>query len=467
MKKIAIVALSAVLVLALTGCSKNNGGSSKAAREAAANGDYSKLKVQKDPSTKKAYDFGGIDVVIFDYWSGSEPAAPVNKQQEDQAAYRAYLEETYNFTCKQIGDGWGEHPTNVANFCITGDDSENRIFIVDARSAVPGYVQGLWANISKVPGVDWSDKKWNKAVANAVPGYSFSALDPEPRACIFWNKRILQENGFDPDEPYNLQKEGKWTWDTFEEMCAALTKDTDNDGVIDQYAMASFNSECIIPAIYGNGGKLVSTDANGKYVLTPDDKVIEAMTWAQGMFDKYQVPAGDGAWDYWKNEFLNGNAAFMADMQYDANANGMLYNMKDDWGMVCWPVSPAQAAAGMKPFTTNQDNMNFVPAFYSEDKVNKMVKIYDLWNDIVPGYEDPDAWKEAYYPNYRDTRAVDETMQMMRENSLGFVEWLLPNFKDTYSQLTWSWSADPWETPQQGIDRVGNQLQACLDDINK
>ena len=460
MKKIAIVALSAMLVLGLAGCDKK-GGSSKAALAAAANGDYSKLKVQKDPSTKKAYDFGGIDVVIFDYWTGPEPAAPTNKAQEDQAAYRQYLMDTYNFTCKQIGDGWGEHPTEVANYCITGDDSEARIFIIDGRSAIPGYLQGLWADVSNVPGVDWKDKKWNKAVCSVLPGYTFSADSPEPRAALFFNKRILKDNGFDPDEPYNLQKEGKWTWQTFEDMCAALTKDTDNDGVIDQYAMSSFNSEFIIPALLGNGTSLVKTDANGNYYLNTDDKVLESFTWAMNMFDKYQLPANGGNWDYYKTGFTNGTAAFMADQQYQSNKGQMLQDMKDDWGMVCWPSKEEG-----KVFTTNQDNMLVVPAFYSQDKVNKIVKIYDLWTDPVPGYDDDDAWKENFYDNFRDTRAVDETMAMMRENSKAFTEWLLPNFRDTYSQITWSWTDTPWETPQQGIERVGNALQGYLDDIN-
>ncbi|MBR5402531.1 MAG: hypothetical protein IK102_12075 [Treponema sp.] len=460
MKKIAIVALSAVLVLALAGCDKK-GGSSKAALAAAANGDYSKLKVQKDPSTKKAYDFGGIDVVIFDYWTGPEPAAPTNKAQEDQAAYRQYLMDTYNFTCKQIGDGWGEHPTEVANYCITGDDSEARIFIIDGRSAIPGYLQGLWADVSKVPGVDWKDKKWNKAVCSVLPGYTFSADAPEPRAALFFNKRILKDNGFDPDEPYNLQKDGKWSWETFEEMCAALTKDTDNDGVIDQYAMSSFNSEFIIPALLGNDTSLVKTDANGKYILNTDDKVMESLTWAMNMFDKYQLPANGGNWDYYKTGFTNGTAAFMADQQYQSNKGQMLQDMKDDWGMICWPSKEPG-----KAFTTNQDNMLVIPAFYSQEKVNKLMKIYDLWTDPVPGYDDDDAWKENFYSNFRDTRAVDETMAMMRENSKAFTEWLLPNFRDTYSQITWSWSDTPWETPQQGIERVGNALQGYLDDIN-
>ena len=309
MKKIVMLALAAMLVLALTGCTKK-GASSKKAIEAAINGDYSQLKVQKDPATKKSYDFGGIEVIIYDYWTGPEPAAPINKAEEDAAEYRAYLQETYNFKCKQIGGDWEAHPTDVANFCITGDDSENRIFVIDARSALTGYQQGLWADISKVPGINWKDSKWNKAVCNLIPGYTFSADMPEPRAAIFFNKRILKENGYDPEEPYNLQRDGKWTWETFEEMCAAITKDTDNDGIIDQYALSGFNSEFIIPVLISNGTTLVKKDANGKYYLNTDDKVLEAFTWAQHMFDLYQLPANGAQWDYYKTGFTNGTAAF-------------------------------------------------------------------------------------------------------------------------------------------------------------
>ena len=468
MKKITMVALTAMLILALAGCDDEKKGSStkksassKKALEAAANGDYSKLKVEKNPSTKKAYDFGGLEVVLYDYWTGPNPATPANKAEEDQAAYRAYLEETYNFKCKQIGGGWNEHPTDVANYCITGDDSEARIFIIDARSAIPGYQQGLWADVSNVPDIDWDDPKWNKAVASVIPGYTFSALMPEPRAAIFFNKRILKDNGFDPDEPYNLQRDGKWTWETFEEMCAALTKDKDNDGIIDQYALSGFNSEFIIPALLGNDTSLVKKDGNGKYYLNTDDKVLESFTWAQNMFDNYQLPANGAAWDYYKTGFTNGTAAFMNDQEYQSEKGQMLQDMKDDWGMVCWPSKEPG-----KAFTTNQDNMNVIPAFYSQDKINKIMKIYDLWTTTVPGYEDPDAWKESKYSNYRDTRAVDETYEMMLENSKSFIEWLLPNFRDNYSKITWSWSDTPWETPQQGIERVGNELQGYLDDIN-
>ena len=116
MKKITIIAVAALCVLAFASCDGKKSGSSAAAKKAAANGDYSKLKVDKDPATKKAYDFGGMEVAIYDWWTNPD-AAPASKAAEDQANYRAYLEETYNFKCvqKDLQAGWGDHPAEVAN----------------------------------------------------------------------------------------------------------------------------------------------------------------------------------------------------------------------------------------------------------------------------------------------------------------------------------------------------------------
>lgn len=460
MKKIAIVALSAMCVLALAGCSKKGGAS--AGSSAAADGDFSKLKVQKDPATKKAYDFGGMEVAVYNWWAADE-FVPANKQQEDQLAFRNYLEATYNFKCseKNLNVGWGDYPAEVNNYCITGGD-DARIFIADSRMAFQGYSADLWADVSKTPDIDWTKKKWNKAVCGVIPGVTFQTGMPEPRQCIFFNKRILQENGFDPDEPYNLQKAGKWTWDAFEEMCAALTKDTDNDGIIDQYALSGFSSEFIAPSIYGNGGKIVK-NVNGKYELAiTEDNSLEAWAWIQKIFMNYNKPASDpdAAWDFFKSDFINGFTAFYNDQEYDAQPNGLLADMKDDWGMVCFPTGPHGDG---KPFTMNMDNMLVIPNYYSQDKVNKIMKIYDLWSDDVPGYEDTDSWKEAYYSTFRDSRAVDETMQYMMDNSISFESWLIPGFDP--APIIWSVAAGA--DVNSRIEEERPILQAALDDLNK
>ena len=465
MKKIAKVVFALAVAVTMVAC---GGGKkqTKEAMDAAANGDYSKLKVFIDPATKQPYDFGGMEVTIYDWWSDPNAKA-VSAQQVDQEAFRNYLMETYNFKCVQadLKAGWNDHPTAVNKYCLTGGD-DARVFVIDGRNALSGLQQNLWADLSKCPDIDWKDPKWNTAVLNVMKNgksfYSYAVGKPDPRHCVFFNKRILKENGFDEDEPYNLQKEGKWTWETFENMLKQLTKDTDNDGQIDQWGMASFNAEFSWAALASNGTNVVvGKDKDGKYFYDTSDAEMEAWNFVYNMYKNYNKPQPEGAsWDYFKAEFLNGNVAFYANQEYDGQPNGMLNSMKDDWGMVCFPLGPKSDG---KYFTLNQDNMFVIPACYDQEKINKIMKIIDLWTDTVPGYDDPDSWKEGYYAGFRDSRAVDETMQLMVDNSKPWMAWLIPNLN--YPPI--SWDICGLNDPSEVIENHKNEIQSVLDQFNK
>ena len=91
------------------------------------------------------------------------------------------------------------------------------------------------------------------------------------------------------------------------------------------------------------------------------------------------------------------------------------------------------------------------------------MKIYDIWTTTVPGYDDDEAWKENYYGTFRDTRAVDETMQLMVDNSLSWDAWLIPGFN--WQPIAWNVCGG--DDPQETIESMRNELQAALDDINQ
>ena len=68
MKKIAgsVLTLAAVLSLTAVGCSKKSGSSSASAGKG--DGAYAEVQKEKDPATKKLYDFGGMEVIVGDWW---------------------------------------------------------------------------------------------------------------------------------------------------------------------------------------------------------------------------------------------------------------------------------------------------------------------------------------------------------------------------------------------------------------
>ncbi len=463
MEKGLFIAASAAMALSLVACSKS-GAAKKAAKNAPT---YQTYTAEINPETGKVWDFEGMEVTIYDYWS--DPTRPASsKTEEDSRAFRAWLEETYNYKCVQKDlAGWSNHPSEINNFMMDGDTSKNVVFIVDGRSAISGVVNNFWYDLSTLKSINLKDPKWNQAVgARLTLGdsqYGFRDGISEPREGIFFNKRILEENGYDPDYIYDLQKEGKWTWDAFEEMCAKITKDTDNDGVIDQYAMSSFYTCFGIACIVSNGDQPVVAE-DGKYVEHfGTDKSMEALNWGYNIYNKYQLPQGDGQWDYFRTAFKNGETAFMCDQHFLAQPNGTLADMKDDWGWACFPLGPKSDG---KLFGIGDTQMMVIPSIYEEEQAEKIAKIVDLYTTTCPGYDGPDAWKQnGIFQGFRDERALEETCYYMLSNTTERIDNLIPGWQGDwiYNSIFHSWGSTPAET----YEAQKGEIQACLDEVNE
>lgn len=435
---------------------------------------FDSVQVQKN-SKGKVWNLGGIDIQLIDWWSGpdAEGGEPRSTSDAELREWHKWSQEKYNYKLKQCQiSGWDSHPQTVSNFCITGGD-ENYIFIIDNRSVISGMRAGLYYDLSKVTDVDWSNEKWDRSTREIMSKgskfYSMRPIIPEPRGGVFFNKRLLEEAGIDPEEPYNLQKEGKWTWETFEDLVAKCTRDIDNDGIMDIWGMANSSTEFVPLAVMSNGTAMIGRDANGKYINNiGTDKSLEALKWCAHMATNYEKPQPEGSeWNWMYPAFVNGEVAFQVDQEYHAQPNGTYAQMKDDFGFVCFPLGPSGDG---KYKTLHNDNLYVLPSCYDDEKAAKIVKAFDLWTEPVPGAETDEngediSWKEGYYTCFRDSRAVDETLALMKENPNPRYDTLIPDINYMGDVI---WVVYPgYVEPQQAYEDTINTYKGLLDYANR
>ena len=362
--------------------------------------------IQAEPTT----------ITIYDYWSGDGArAAEPTEEQQAQYDYRDWIEATYNVKVQQIqGGDWGTCAEEMINF-TSAPDGSLRAYIIE-----PGKVGSLVANgvAASWGDYDFSAEKWNTFTLNAwkigddIFGVSTGAT--EPRGCVYFNKRILEEAGIDWNTIYDMQAEGTWTWSAWEELLKKTTIDSDNDGVIDIYGVSGSGDDMYVLATFGNGGSFFDYDAEGKLQPTMNsNETIEALNWGKTIQANYWMHTPEGAnWDWYKEAWKAGSFAFYVYQTYGGyNDNSEMADMEDEWGCVAFPKPDKE---GAKYLHVASENTTLIPNVYTAEEIQKIAFFYDLWTNPTPGYDDEDAWIGNKY-NYTDERAVDETYAMLRQ----------------------------------------------------
>ncbi len=431
--------------------------------------DLGAYTVRIDPATGEAYDLGGMEVIIRDWWSDpTKVAEPNSGYEEAQKEYRDWIQETYNFTIKEQSiSGWGEVFEDLMNYSTTGGDDQNYVFTLRiSGELVSQMASGLYYDISGISTIDLTEEKWDDTVTafGTLDGhnYTFRKMSHEPRTGVYFNKRLLEENGIDPNEIYELQRNHEWTWDKFVEYLEKLTIDTDNDGVIDLYGFLEGNSLNDI-AVASNFGNYIGRDANGMYTYELEsENTIEALNWAIDIRDRFNKPnpdteTPDQTWDYFWNEFKAGNAVFLIQQEYAAGQN--LSDMEDDFGFVAFPMGPkADCYVDLM-----QDNIHVLPACYDAERAEKIMLAYDLYYEPVPGYEDYSDYYAGAVNALRDMEGPEETLAFMCEKTVMFYHGFVPGI-DLGNQLLWQINKD--NTPAQQAESIRNSWQAYIDAAN-
>ena len=178
------------------------------------------------------------------------------------------IEDTYNVEIQYVNLTY-TGVTESINTSILAGTPDCDIYLCEPNFGVPAALNGLALDLRTVlPAdadilseqnilnyLDLGDGKvclMKKVMGEETVGATYP---------LAFNKQMLEDNNL--EDPRDLYARGEWTWDKFVEYCKVLTKDTDGDGVIDQYGFTGFKEEVFAQLIMANGGSIASGTTEG------------------------------------------------------------------------------------------------------------------------------------------------------------------------------------------------------------
>ena len=157
---------------------------------------------------------------------------------------------------------------------------------------------------------------------------------------FYFNKRLVKEAGYEPDDLYKWQQDGSWIWSKFEEVAlkiAQLSTDANpvygtvgNDGLLYSNLVVSNGTDWI----------LKNTDGTGYTFNGGDAKAIEALEFYKKLYTEKIIPATEAFSD--AQMFLDGKAGFLPDYLERAQYKNTYGSMKDDYGILLFPKGPKE-----------------------------------------------------------------------------------------------------------------------------
>lgn len=412
--------------------------------------------LQIDPATNQPYDFDGMEIVIGDWWS-DPTAVPKTEREKYQRMYEVWVRETYNVNIyqKKIME-WDTAPTVINEILKTADaKSSNYVFFTDNRKIVENISSNLIFDLSKIKSVNFKASKYNQAVIGKFKKgksfYSFNYGPSEVREVVFYNKKLVEAAGFDPDFPYELQKLGKWNWKNFELICKAVSQ-TGCFGISGPAAVLASS------AVVSNGGVYVSKENNGTFKnQTTSSKTVEAINWIRDVNTLYGDP-GQGNWNDYQKNFAAGKTAFCVEQLY-MNNNFKDMNPNLEIGIVGFPNGPS-GGKEIKSFI--DDAFYIIPSAYNTERAEKIMKAVEIFLT-----ENPFDKNYTIQNNFEriDNRAVLETIQKLQTSGVTRYDTIIPdlNVDPVIWGIIWKGSnvdaAKAFEDKKAEIDDIVSQYK--------
>ncbi len=348
--------------------------------------------------------------------------APINVEESTGEQLNDILYERSRFVEERLGIVFVEtYDTNdispAKNMIIAGDDTYK---LVTGRNihTVQYASEGLARHLDTLQYLDLSKPYWDSFLGKnlsmagitytAVGSYNLTGYDFTH--VLLFNKNMTED--IQLASPYDLVKEGKWTFDTFQQYGEAATVDTNGDGTFtkeDQYGFVSGTKQ-IPPSFWiGAGVQGIYKDKNDipQFTMGTDEEFLDVLLhiyeliWDHGLWyvehDLTDIPQSS-------IDLFSAGQSLMMDVTFFHVEN--FREMEADFGILPYPKYTEEQTTYYSRIEGCE--LPFVPSNLSEDDANMTGAVLEAlasysYQNVIPVYYD------AYLKNKntRDTESAD------------------------------------------------------------
>lgn len=253
-------------------------------------------------------------------------------------------ESDYYKAIKELEDNYGKKVTVLTT---VGDQTWNQkvaaqvaagnpidVFFVNVGQYLSMYQKGYMQAVDEY--IDLSNEWHHKSVMDdyiKFDGKYYAGCVSATPYVMFYNRDILSNNGYDPDEPQKLYESGEWTWDKFVEIARECCDEEAGimglENMYDEVFQATNSCSAI-------------KYADNKYELNiMSAEMRSTLEMVQDIF--YTNPICGNGYVTGQNKFLKGKSAFHGAYSYE-DATFIALKEKGtiniDFGVTAFPVGP-------------------------------------------------------------------------------------------------------------------------------
>lgn len=265
MKRLLSAVLCMVMLLSFTACSgKTDGGKD----------------TEKDVPKETVVDLNGYTFTILDGDKAHFDPEPGTSLNDKTLSIIEEIEKDYNCNIEVKVVDPSAMFKQIQPSIMAGDKTAD---LIVSTTWTFGQLIGadLLADLSTFEDLDLSNPWWNQNVIpkctmhDKVYAASGSFLTHIEKIWVmFYNKKMWQELNY--EDPYEIVRKGKWTWDKWNKFAKGALRDYDGNGVVDsekdRWGLVSTTGDFSKAMFMSMGGEYYKADKNGNLVLACNDQ---------------------------------------------------------------------------------------------------------------------------------------------------------------------------------------------------